>query len=246
MRLSVSVLAVGLALSALPLSAQEPGTIEVGGFGQATWFDELTSLSDATAFGGGGLLGIFVSRNLALEIVAARGWTEDASPAGVDGVWAPFRGRFVYNIPATDRIYPMVGLGLVRNDYNDFFGTDENDWGFGPLVGFKAYLTDRMAFRSDLSMDQVWSAFNEGDMVGGTTVASHTNWTATAGLSFDLGPGRSRDSDGDGGARPRRRVPGNAHECPCGCARLPHRLRRRRSLRRGRRLCEHNKRSSCG
>jgi hypothetical protein len=97
----VLVVALFFALAGAPAVAQEPGTVELGGFFQATKFDEATTLSDAYALGGGGLLGVFILRNLALEAAAARTWTEDASAAGVDGTHTPVRGRLVYAIPAS-------------------------------------------------------------------------------------------------------------------------------------------------
>jgi OOP family OmpA-OmpF porin len=192
----VLVVALFFALAGAPAVAQEPGTVELGGFFQATKFDEATTLSDAYALGGGGLLGVFILRNLALEAAAARTWTEDASAAGVDGTHTPVRGRLVYAIPASGWFYPLIGVGGVFNRYSGFF--DEDDWAASGLVGFKAYLTDRLAIRSDVSADYAWAPFNEGATVNGSTVDSHLNWTLNAGFSIDVGTGRARDTDGDG------------------------------------------------
>jgi hypothetical protein len=181
---SALAFALCLALAGAPAAAQEAGTVELGGFAQGTKFDEATTLSDAYALGGGGLLGVFIARNLALEAAAGRTWTEDASVAGVDGTHTPLRARLVYAIPASSWFYPLIGVGGVYNRYAGFF--TESDYAASGLAGFKAYLTDRLAFRSDVTADYAWAPFNEGDMVGGSTVNSHLNWTLTAGLSVDF------------------------------------------------------------
>ncbi|MGD8602327.1 MAG: outer membrane beta-barrel protein, partial [Gemmatimonadota bacterium] len=186
-------LAMVFALATTPVAAQQPGTVELGGFGQGTRFDEATTLSDSPALGGGGLIGVFIAPNLALEGAAARSWTEDASPAGVDGTHTPLRARLVYAVPASSWFYPLIGVGGVFNQYDGFF--DDDDWAASGLLGFKAYFTDRLALRSDVSADYAWAPFNEGATVDGATVESHLNWTLTAGLSIDVGTGRARDTD---------------------------------------------------
>lgn len=193
---SLSVLVALYALACGSVGAQEAGTVEIGGFFQATRFDEATTLSDAYALGGGGLLGVFLARGLALEAVAARTWTEDASPAGVDGTQTPLRARLVYAIPMSGWLYPLVGVGGVYNRYEGFF--EEEDWAASGLLGFKAYLGNRLAFRTDVSADYAWDPFNKGTTVGGSAVDDHLNWTLNAGLMIDLGTGRTRDTDGDG------------------------------------------------
>jgi OOP family OmpA-OmpF porin len=184
------------AIANTPVAAQEAGTVELGGYFQGTSFDETTTLSDAYALGGGGLLGVFLARGLALEVAAGRSWTEDASAAGVDGTHTAIRGRLVYALPMSGWLYPLIGAGTVFNQYDGFF--DEDEWAASGLVGFKAYLTDRLALRSDLSADYAWAPYNDGVIVGGATVDSRLNWTLTAGLSIDVGTGRARDTDGDG------------------------------------------------
>jgi outer membrane protein OmpA-like peptidoglycan-associated protein len=93
-------------------------------------------------------------------------------------------------------LYPLIGVGGVYNLYEGFF--DQDDWAASGLVGFKAYFTDRLALRSDVSADYAWAPFNDGASVGGSTVDRHLNWTLTAGFSIDVGRGRARDTDEDG------------------------------------------------
>ena len=188
-------LASGLGMGA-PLAAQSTGTVEVGLFGQRTAFDEGTTLAFGTAPGIGGMAGVFVWPNLALEAGTSFTWTHPAEPPRVGVTWVPLRLQAVYHVPATETFYPFAGVGFVRNAYAD--AVEGSDNGLTALVGFKTYLDDRFAFRAGLHVDRVGSPFNEGDTVNGSAVSSHLNWNLRAGVSMDLGPGRSRDTDGDG------------------------------------------------
>lgn len=196
MRHLVVIATVALAFCAPTLSAQAPGTVEIGGSGQLTLFDEATTLKRDASWGGGGFLGVFVARNLALEGGWSRTWTEPAGGVGGDATWDAWRGRLVYGLPIWDRVHPLIGAGYVHDVYND--AVEGEDDGVTGLLGFKAYLSDRVAFRSDAQLDYVWAPFNEGSTVGSTTVGDHMNWTFSAGLSVDIGRGRARDTDGDG------------------------------------------------
>jgi outer membrane protein OmpA-like peptidoglycan-associated protein len=196
MRHPICVATVTLVCSAATLSAQEPGTVEIGGFGQFTRFDENTTLTQDGSWGAGGLLGVFLARNLALEGAWSRTWTEDASAPAVDGTWDAWRGRLVYGLPLSYWVQPLLGIGYVHNVYSD--AVNGEDDGVTGLLGLKVYFSHRVALRSDAQLDYVWAPFNEGSTVGSNTVAEHMNWTVSAGLSIDIGRGRARDTDRDG------------------------------------------------
>lgn len=178
------------------LAAQDPGTVEVGLFAQRTAFDESTTLAFGTSPGLGGHAGLFVWPNLVLEASAAYTWTHPAEPPRVGVSHVPLRLGARYQVPVTEAFHPFVGASFVRNGYAD--AVEGSDNGLGGVVGMKTYLDDRFAFRADLHVDRVSAPFNAGTLVSGTTVRSHTNWSLRAGISMDLGPGRSKDSDGDG------------------------------------------------
>ena len=182
--------------SAAPMSAQETGTVEIGGFGQLSGFDEQTTLTQDHSKGVGGFLGVFLAPNLALEGAGSRTWTEDAAPAGVDGTWNAWRARLVLGLPVSESLYPLLGVGYVRNDYDD--AVDGSDDGMTGLVGIKAYVAERVALRGDLQVDYMWAPFNQGSTFESREIDSHVNWTASAGLSVDIGTGRHRDTDHDG------------------------------------------------
>ena len=196
MRSSIRFALALLVGSAAAVSAQERGTVEVGGFGQLTGFDEQTTLTGNESWGLGGFLGVFLAPNLALEGAASRTWTEDGSPAGVDGTWNAWRARLVLGLPVSEGVLPLLGVGYVRNDYDD--AVDGTDGGMTGLVGIKAYMSERVAFRGDVQLDYMWEPFNAGEMFRSSEIDSHLNWTASAGLSIDIGAGRHRDSDRDG------------------------------------------------
>lgn len=178
------------------LSAQDRGTIEVAAFGQRTAFDQATTLTFGTAPGIGASLGVYPMRNLSLEVATSFTWTHPEAPPRVRVTWVPVRARAVYHLPVTETFYPMVGIGLVRNGYSD--AIEGSDTGLGALLGFKTYVNDRVAFRSDVQLDLVGGPFNEGATVDGSVVTDHANWNLSAGMSIDLGRGRFRDTDGDG------------------------------------------------
>lgn len=192
---------LGLAVASLAfpaataLRAQAPGTVTLGLFGQRTAFDQLTTLRFGTSPGIGGMVGVHVFRGLVVEAATSYTWTSPAAPPRVHASWMPYRARAVYHVPVTENFFPIIGAGLVRNDYSDaVVGTDS---GFTGMLGFKTYVRDRVAFRSEVHMDVVGAPFNEGDDVNGSTVGRHVNWNLTAGMSIDFGPGRFRDTDQD-------------------------------------------------
>lgn len=205
-RVTLALASAAVALAA-PTStrAQNAGTVEVALFGQRTAFDEGTTLAFGTAPGLGGLVGFYLVDNLVVEAGWAYTWTEPAQPPRIRASHVPLRARVAYHLPVTETFYPIVGLGLVRNDYSR--AVEGSDAGLSALVGFKTYVRDRVAFRSDVHLDLVGSPFNEGATVGSTTVSQHVNWNLTAGLSLDLGPGRFSDADRD-------QVRDRLDECP--------------------------------
>lgn len=192
---SALLFALATSSAALPLNAQRPGTIELGIFAQRTAFDRLTTLAFGTSPGVAGLVGVYVIPNLAIEAGTAYTWTETSALPAQDASWRPSRARAVYGIPVTENFYPIVGVGVVRNSYGGV--VDGSDTGLTGLVGFKTYVRDGLAFRSDVNLDVVGSPFNEGASVSGSTVSRHVNWSLAAGLSLDLGSGRFKDTDRD-------------------------------------------------
>ena len=65
--MSIRVCTLGFAamMWALPAAAQERGTMEFGAFGSAAKFDDQLTLK--TGYGGGGRIGMYLARSLAVE-----------------------------------------------------------------------------------------------------------------------------------------------------------------------------------
>ena len=104
--------ALTLACFASSAAAQSPGTVELGLFAQASYFDQ--SLRMEQARGGPGVrLGIFALPNIDLEAEGAFVPTE--GPDGQQVYYIPLRGRVVLNIPAGEHGSFLLGGGYVRN-----------------------------------------------------------------------------------------------------------------------------------
>ena len=179
-RLCVGVL--GLVLSALPLSAQRPGTVEFGLFGQATKFDDALKLNGA--FGVGGRVGIFFLPGLALEgdVANGRPVVLAGSPFlptnGNRLSYAPLHLRLAYNMMMGWRGGLILGAGIVRSDYGVPYA-----FGGNGLVGFRVGLVDRVQIRVDGLVDYM----------GRTEPEPTMNFSARIGVSFLPGPsGRGR------------------------------------------------------
>lgn len=152
--LNTFVLGAVVALS-IPasLSAQRKGALEVGGFGRFTKFAD--TLQIGNGMGGGGRAGVFILRNLSIEM--------DVSYAEADVTKLPFlvdRGqildkvshtlwsyRLLYNAPISERVKLLVGGGYGY----DAFGRERAvaPRGGGPqgLVGLRFLINDKVSLR---------------------------------------------------------------------------------------------------
>ncbi len=194
MRQRAGLLALILALGVTPAAAQDAGSIDLSVFTQVGGFDKNTTLEPAT-WGLGASLGYYFANNFAVEAASGLSWTEDTGPRTASGKWTPIRGRFIYAHPVAERARLLLGLGAIHNRYTGVVAG--NDTGASGLAGLKLYINDNIAFRTDVSVDHMWSPFNEGAMISEKAVESHTNAIITMGLSFNMG-GTPRDADADG------------------------------------------------
>ena len=148
------VLFGSLLVTAVPTLAQTPGTFEIGGFGAYTFFDDTLSLDDNV--GGGGTLGIFVVRNLAIEAEGAFVSTNtETGDLGVDNT--PIRGRLTYHIPLGGNASAIrIGAGYVRNMYSsDVDALDVDDDGATGVLGLRVGLGKKFALQVDGIVDYV-------------------------------------------------------------------------------------------
>jgi outer membrane protein OmpA-like peptidoglycan-associated protein len=182
----ILALVVGTATAA---GAQSAGSYEINGFSRYTLFDQ--ALAAENKVGGGGSLGFFVLRNLALEAEAAYTSTTDVLATPITNI--PLRGRLSYHMPLVgNRISFRLGAGYVRNLYRN--GVSVDDDGFTGIAGVRLGITPTLGLRLDGTADYFRST--------AAGRPQYVNWGGQAGLSFVLGNSRAshtnKDRDQDG------------------------------------------------
>ncbi len=198
-----------------PAAAQDRGAFEVGAFGRYTRF-AAGGVALANHAGAGLRAGYFLSPLLSVELDASRTVTHNRVANSGFVTYYPFHLRGVVNLPFTERLSMLVGLGPVINRYGRAGG--ENDLGLGGLAGLRVRLASILALRLDATADYAMHRSGGGDR--------YWNLGAQGGLSvlFGLRPGVSgaADSDGDGVINSRDRCPGTPPSTsvdPSGCTR---------------------------
>jgi outer membrane protein OmpA-like peptidoglycan-associated protein len=171
------ILAALLAVvAATPAAAQRPGSFELDGFGTWTKFDESLQFKDR--FGAGGLLGIFLAKNVALEGDAS--YTQTHFDTGLPGDFSyiPVRARLAAHLPLGSSYSRLIlGAGYVAAMYRK--DLSESDNGLTGLVGLKLGLSRHFGLRADGIIDYVPSPFNGA--------GSNVHYSVRAGLSILLG-----------------------------------------------------------
>jgi peptidoglycan-associated lipoprotein len=172
-------LAIALAaMTASPLAAQRFGSVELGGFGVFTKFDDELLLDDS--FGIGGRLGVFVFRNVSLEGSISFGSTEGS--AGTD-TYRPIYGHVIWHAPLIGRSQLLLGAGYVNQGYLGNEQFNEYEDGISGLLGLRLPLGGtNFSLRVEGLYDYMPSP-GPGEQVGDTTRTS-TNMSARAGISY--------------------------------------------------------------
>ena len=106
------VAGVAACIALAPLSAQRAGSVEIGGFGAYPSSDN--SLLWTNPVGGGGLLGIFIARNISLEGDVSYFKPELVVPPLYSFSVVPLRARMMVNIPIGGHSRLMLGGGYVN------------------------------------------------------------------------------------------------------------------------------------
>jgi outer membrane protein OmpA-like peptidoglycan-associated protein len=182
-----------LLAGAMPVQAQQAGTVEIGAFGRYTKFE--SKLNFDNRFGVGGLLGVFVIPNLAVEGDVT--YTRTKSQGGLELRHTPVHARLVYNVPVSERAAVLVGAGYVRNLFRGNYR--ETRGGVGGLLGVRFGLGGPLAVRLDATEDYIPSAESQFPQVPGVEKKkSNFHLGGEAGLSLLLGGKRDGDRDGDG------------------------------------------------
>jgi outer membrane protein OmpA-like peptidoglycan-associated protein len=177
MRVTVPASAAVLsALLTLPIAAQRPGTIELGGLGQFTRYDPSLLLGDG--IGVSGTLAVWVARGFAVEASAAYS-SPSASPAG-NVKEIPLRFRLIYGVPAAPTATVLFGVGYVHNAVRD--GTSQWEDGVTGLFGARFDLTPHLAVRVAAVGDYFPSPLNEGP-----GIQDNWNFALQAGFAVLIG-----------------------------------------------------------
>lgn len=187
-------LAATLLMAALlaPLaSAQRPGTIEGGLFGQYTKLDEELNLDNPLGIGGR-LAWFLFFKNFSLEAdiqYAKTDWTVGTTVKSV--TYRPYAGRLVYGIPLGERVQLVLGAGYQQNIYkgriqnigNAVAGNEYEDAVTG-IAGLKFCLNEGWNLRFDVPVD-----YNPSPNFNGSTVTldgKATNIGFRVGLGYAL------------------------------------------------------------
>jgi len=165
--------------------AQSPGAFEIGGFGRFSFYADTLNLDHH--FGGGGTLGFYPARNLALEGEVAYTRTNVVS-FGNEVSNIPIRGRLTYNIPLGDFASAFqIGAGYVRDLYRKT--QHFNDNGVTGLAGLRLGFNENVFVKMSVTVDYVPSP-------SASRADHYTNFGGQLGLGLLLN--NRSDSDHDG------------------------------------------------
>jgi OOP family OmpA-OmpF porin len=184
-----------LCTTASGLVAQSPGAFEIGGFGRyAVSFDDTLGLKNKCC-GGGGYLGVYFVRNLALELEGSYLETHDTLTENIKVSNIPFRARLMYNIPLGGKASAFqLGAGYVydmfEKDVGLLYGQPGQHYkshGITGLAGFRFGITSALNLKVSGTVDYVPSPKQPN-------TDKYLNW----GIQFGLGLLLNNDTDGDG------------------------------------------------
>ncbi len=196
MRLSRFVAAAAALTVALPLAAQQKGSVEIGGFGRYTGYPDSYDVQgpDDNRLGGGGRLGVFLSDKFALELSTSFNPTDlqanqPAIPSTIGAssrplMYNPWHLYGIYNAPLGNSASWLLGAGPSYTRLTK--GIEESYIGAGAITGLRLKATDWLHMRIEGTADYIPSGFNdESDLYLG----------AQAGLSVVLGGGCDHSTD---------------------------------------------------
>jgi outer membrane protein OmpA-like peptidoglycan-associated protein len=169
-------LCLAAVVAAAPASAQ--GSIEFGGFGSYTRFDNSLTLKDQP--GAGGRLSVISGAGFNTWILEAEGAYATQGVGPLTFRYIPARARMMYALPLGGGASFMLGGGGVRNDYSMGSGSTV-EWGYTGLAGFRMKLGSFMSLRVEGLVDYIANPTNESP-----TLKENYNTGLQAGLSFPL------------------------------------------------------------
>lgn len=205
-----ALVVLGSLAMAAPGAAQSggisSGTVEIGVFGKVTsypssfhWTRHWSRILDDR--GVGGRIGIFVARNLALEVDASTNRGDIiANPPTVlpsvgwpffrDMSYTPVHVQLVYNAPLSDNLFWELGGG--GSYHRTGYPYSVRDIGFGGITGLRVRMGKTFSLRAEGTADLVPSGYK-----GDKSNSKNLYLGANLGLSLMLG-GKSCDHASDG------------------------------------------------
>ena len=157
--------------------------MEVGGFGRFTRFDR--SLQLESAFGGGGRLGVFLTRAVSVEVAGS--YLPTSGPVNPNHALIPWHARLIYGAPIGDQVSLVLGVGYLHTVYGS--GGKIWDDGVSGLIGVRFGLDQTFTFRLEAIGDFIPSPANHS-----ASISNNWNFALQAGLSAWLGSSRPKDS----------------------------------------------------
>ena len=142
MSLKNIIIGGAMALSAVPLAAQQRGTVEFGAFGSAGTFDK--SLTLDRGFGGGGHIGAYLDRTWAVEF--EMGEMKTKRTLGLTEVNTGILSGRLVATPIRSGAFSMhLGAGAGGSIETNFL----HSYALNALVGAKVALSNSSAIRAD-------------------------------------------------------------------------------------------------
>ena len=151
MRRVTLALVVGTALSiAQGLRAQEQWSVELGGVGRYTIYDEDIGVESGIGIGGG-RVGLFVADNLSIEGEVSYGEPELTDQPGWQGrtyiSHLLYQGRLLYTHWLNESAGLLIGAGLQNDAYSRARNVAARGWGGAGLVGIRYRFNDLVSGR---------------------------------------------------------------------------------------------------
>lgn len=158
--------------------AQNPGTFELGAFGQYTIFDDELFMDNA--FGGGARLGLFIVKWLSIEgdISIQKTGTQRA---GEDITYRPWSFGGLIHIPLGEKARLHLGGGYTQSVYEGRFSANEFEDAIHATAGLRFCTGQKWGLRFD-----VVPVYNPSPNEQALT---SLNWHARVGLSYYTGAG---------------------------------------------------------
>ncbi len=195
-------LSIGAAMmiAAIPLAAQERGTIEFGGFASWNMFDSGFNMDNALGFGG--RIGAYLDPRWAIEFDANGG--KASRPLGLaDRSFMMIDTRLAFTPFKIGPIALVLGGGMSHVDANIGGAFTDQNYGYHALLGGKLNMTETAALRVDYVRYFMDNA-QHGSLRAGIALARRPQGRTTTVVRNVAGPMQPSRADSVSAAETRR------------------------------------------